>query len=148
MSIGILLAMLASFGWGAGDVFSRKAMYHVSAAAVTLGMVILTVVTLAVVTALAGGLSVLAELPWWVYALTALMGFFAYIGGQFLYLAGMERAGLTIVAPIIAAAPLFAVVMAVTLGGERPSPLNLIGAAVIVAGVILVVTDRNRVVRP
>jgi drug/metabolite transporter (DMT)-like permease len=147
MSTGLILALLATLGWGAGDVFARKAMTHVPASAVVLGMAALIVATLAVAVGLTDGLASLMRLPWYVYALAAVMGFLAHLGGQLLYLWGMQRAGLTIAAPIIGAVPLIAVFLAVVLGGERPSVPTLVGAFVIVGGIILLVTDRNRVLR-
>ncbi|MEX2599424.1 MAG: DMT family transporter [Dehalococcoidia bacterium] len=147
MSMGILLALLATLGWGASDVFARKAMRRISPRAVTVAMAGLIAVFLAFAIAVTDGLGVLLQLPWYAYVLTALMGFLAYVGGQYMYLLGMQRAGLAIAAPILSTVPLVSVFLAVALGGERPNAPTVAGAIIIVAGILLVITDRNRVLR-
>jgi drug/metabolite transporter (DMT)-like permease len=148
MGLGIVLALAATLGWGTGDVLARKAALHAPAGAVVVAMTAIVTLALAGLVALTTGVGSLAVGPWWFYPLAALMGLLSYLGGQALYLLGMQRAGVTLTAPIIGAVPLLTVAMAVAFGGERPNLPTLAGAGVIVAGILLVVTDRSRVLRP
>ena len=52
-----------------------------------------------------------------------------------------------IAAPILGAAPLAGIALAVTLGGERPNAGVLLGGALIIGGITFLLTDRNRVIR-
>ena len=52
---------------------------------------------------------------------------------------------MTIAAPIIGAAPLVSLFFGVTLGGERPGALTIVGAFVIITGVVVIVSERNSV---
>ncbi|MEK9658784.1 MAG: DMT family transporter [Chloroflexota bacterium] len=148
MSLGIVLALAATVGWGTGDVLARKAAMHAPAGAVVVAMTGIVALALAVVVAFTSGVSSLAVGGWWFYPLAALMGLLSYLGGQALYLLGMQRAGVTLTAPIIGAVPLLTVGLAVVFGGERPSLPTLAGAGIVVAGIALVVTDRGRALRP
>ena len=147
MEIGILLAIAAALAWGAGDVFARRAMFGARPEAVTVvvaGMVLLALGALGVVSAGAGAFAAPSVA---FVGLTAAMGLLAWLGGNLLYFHGMQRAGVVVVAPLLGITPLFAIALAVTLGGERPSVATLAGALAIVAGVVVVLTDRRRVLR-
>ena len=148
MSLGIALALAATLGWGTGDVLARKAALHAPAGAVVVAMTGIVALVLAAVVAVTSGIGSLTVGPWWFYPLVIVMGLLSYLGGQALYLLGMQRAGVTLTAPIIGAVPLLTVAMAVAFGGERPSLPTLLGAGIIVTGILLVVTDRSRVLRP
>ena len=147
MELGILLAIAATFGWGAGDVFVRRAMFDARPEAVTVvvaGMVLLALAILVVATGGTGGFAVPSAA--FVVA-TAAMGLLTWISGNLLYFHAMRRAGVVVVAPLLGIGPLFAIALAIALGGERPSVSTLAGALAIVTGVIVVLTDRSRVVR-
>ena len=147
MEIGILLAIAAALAWGAGDVFARRAMFGARPEAVTVvvaGMVLLALGALGVVSAGAGAFAAPSVA---FVGLTAAMGLLAWLGGNLLYFHGMQRAGVVVVAPLLGITPLFAIALAVTLGGERPSVATLAGALASVAGVVVVLTDRRRVLR-
>ena len=147
MELGILLAIAAALGWGAGDVFVRRAMFDARPETVTVvvgGMVLLA---LAVLVAVSSGVGAFAPPSAAFVGLTAAMGLLTWLSGNLLYFHAMRRAGIVVVAPLLGIAPLLAIALAVTLGGERPSVSTLAGALAIVAGVIVVLTDRRRVLR-
>ena len=147
MGVVLVLSLLAALGWGTGDVFSRKAALYAPAGLVVIGMTALAAFGLGLGALVIHGPAVFVDGPWHFYALVALMGLTSYAGGQLFYLFGMQRAGVTITAPIIGAVPLIAVTLAVGFGGERPNAQTVVGAIVIVAGIMVVMTDRNRVLR-
>ena len=147
MGLGILLAIAAALGWGAGDVFVRRAMLGARPETVTIvaaGMVLLAVADLV---AGSSGVGAFAAPIAAFVGLTAVMGLLTWLGGNLLYFHAMARAGVVVVAPILGLTPLFAIALAVTLGGERPSVTTLAGTLAIVTGVLIVLTDRKRVLR-
>jgi drug/metabolite transporter (DMT)-like permease len=145
MSLGVLFALLAALGWGAGDVMFRRALPWASNSAVLLINSFFVLAVLGIVTLLVHGIDGFTVLTPRVLGLIALMGALAYLTGLMLFLQGIRRAGVTIAAPIIAAAPLVALILAVTLGGERPGVLTVVGAIIIVVGIGVIVSERNRV---
>ena len=145
MELGILLALFALVGWGAGDVFARKAMFGAKAEVVLASMIALTIVALGIVTIVLEGFAAFGGHNALFFVLVAVMGALTWVTGNLLYFHGMMRAGVVIAAPILGAAPLIAILFAVTLGGERPGSLTLVGSFAVVAGVAVLVTDRERV---
>ena len=147
MGLGILLAILAAIGWGAGDVFVRRAMFRARPGAVTVVVAAMVLVMLGGVVTGTAGLGSLAPPNAAFVVLVALMGLLTWLGGNLMYFQGMHRAGVVIAAPLLGMAPVFAILLAVTVGGERPGAATLAGAVAIVAGVVVVLTDRGRVLR-
>lgn len=145
MELGILLSLMATFAWGAGDVFARKAMFTVGTETVLLVVIVVLAVVLGVMTLTTQGLNAFASLELRAIALTAASGFFAWVTGNFLYFHAMKRAGVTLAAPILGSGPLFAIALAVIFAGERPNIATLVGAGAIVIGVAVILTDRKRV---
>ena len=145
MEIGILLAIAAAFGWGAGDVFVRRAMFGARPEAVAVVVAGLVLLALAALVAVAGGAGSFGVPNAAFLVATAVMGLLTWLGGNLLYFHGMQRAGVVVVAPILGLIPIVSIALAVTLGGERPSVATLAGALAIVTGVVVVLTDRRRV---
>jgi len=145
MELGILLSLIAMVGWGAGDVFARKAMFTAQAEVTLAFMIALTVTALGITTILLEGFAALGGKDAIFFVQIAFMGALTWVMGNLFYFYGMQRAGVIIAAPILGAAPLVAITLAIVFGGERPSTLVLIGAATVVLGVLILLTDRNRV---
>ena len=145
MELGILLTIIAATSWGAGDVFARRAMFGAGAETVLVVMITMVILTLGAVGIAVEGTGAFAPKNGTFLLLTAFMGLLTWVTGNLLYFHGMVRAGVVIAAPILGAAPLIAILFAVTLGGERPGPLTLVGSFAVVAGVAVLVTDRERV---
>ena len=145
MELGILLALFATAGWGAGDVFARKAMFDVKAEVVLASMIALTIVILGTVAIILEGFAAFIGKSPLFFLQVAFMGVLTWVTGNLLYFHGMQRAGVTIAAPILGAAPLAAIGLAIGFGGERPNGWTLLGAAIVVLGVIVLLTDRDRV---
>ena len=141
MELGILLALAATLGWGAGDVFARKAMFGARAEVVLAAMIAIVVVSLGIVVVLLEGFGALAVEGIRFYLLVAFMGLFTWVGGNLLYFHGMRLAGVVLAAPVLGAAPLIAILLAVVFGGERPDGITLVGAFAVVLGVGILVTD-------
>ena len=147
MGVGILLAIVATMAWGAGDVFVRRAMFSASAESVVIVVVGMVATSLGVVIMATEGAAAFLALPLSVVTTAALMGALAWVTGNLFYFHGMRRAGVTLAAPILGAGPLAAIALAVVFAGERPNLPMVAGAVAVVVGVIVILTDRNRVLR-
>ena len=145
MELGILLTLVAALGWGSGDVFARKAMFGAPAELVLAVMVTMVVVALGIVGMILEGAGAFTSMDATFFALVALMGLLSWITGNLFYFHGMKRATVVIAAPILGVAPLISILLAVVFGGERPGAATVVGAFVIVIGVVVLVSDRNRV---
>ncbi len=83
-------------------------------------------------------------LPATVYAWIILLGLINYPLGRLLNFTGVQLAGVSRTAPILAGAPLVAATLGVVLGNETITFTIALGIAAIVAGVMLVVSERAR----
>ena len=145
MELGIALTLIATVGWGAGDVFARKAMFGASATTVLASMIALSVLALGITTIAIEGADAFGSKDLGFFGLVALMAFLTWVTGNLLYFHAMQRAGIIIAAPILGAAPLAAIALAIAIGGERPNAWVFLGGLLIVSGVVILVTDRDRV---
>ena len=62
--------------------------------------------------------------------------------GRLLNYTGVSLAGVSKATPIVGASPMFATIMAVTLGGESVNLPILLGTACIVGGIALILSQR------
>ncbi|MFH1140148.1 MAG: EamA family transporter [Chloroflexota bacterium] len=142
MLLAILLSLLAAVAWGASSIFVRLGLQHMRS---TTG----TVVSLASGVALVGLLTFalyrfeMFDLPASVYAWIILLGLINYPLGLLLNFKGVQLAGVGHTAPILAGAPLVAVTLGVALGDETITIPIALGIAAIVAGVVVVVSERT-----
>mgnify|MGYP001320862773 CR=1 FL=1 len=81
-------------------------------------------------------------LPAAAFAWFALLGLINYPLGRFLNFTSVRLAGVARASPILASAPLVAVALGVVLGGEALTPFIALGGAIIVGGVVLIVSER------
>lgn len=147
MELGIALTLLATLGWGAGDVFARKAMFNASPTTVLASIIGVSVVSLGTVAFFLEGPSAFRAIDIRFVGLVFIMATLTWVTGNLLYFHAMKRAGVIIAAPILGATPLIAISLAIAFGGERPSSWVLVGAASIILGILILLTDRNRVLR-
>ncbi|MBM3939615.1 MAG: hypothetical protein FJ318_01720 [SAR202 cluster bacterium] len=143
MGVGIALALLATLAWGAGDVFVRKATFGAVTPLVAVGALAVMVAVLGVAAFATVGWGGLTPDGARFYLLAGLMGIFAHLTGTLFYFHAMRRAGLSIVSPIIGIQPLVSIGLAMALGGERPNLPTVLAALLIVAGVIVIITDKR-----
>ena len=140
--LGMFLAFLAACGWGASAIFVRLGLQHLPSTVGTLlslgvGFLLLFMLALLVNFDAIPTLSAVA------FGWFALLGLVNYPMGRFFNFSSIQLAGVARAAPIVATAPLFATLWAVTLGGERPDVLTLAGGLTIVAGIALILSERR-----
>lgn len=138
-----LLALLASLGFALGHVFLKRGLQYMRPVTATLVSLSVTGLFIWGLAAVSIPLSVLLTpkvLPFMVAGVVA-PGF-----ARLALFVGVDRVGVSRAAPMTATAPLFAVVIAMTVLGERPGALVLVGATCIVGGGALLsargLTDR------
>ncbi len=147
MGLGIILALVATLGWGAGDVFVRRAMFGATPESVLIAVVGMVAAVLGVVIVATEGFAAFGDIRPAFVGVAAVMGALAWVTGNLFYFHGMKRAGVTLASPILGAGPLFAIALAVVIAGERPNLATVAGAVAVVIGVVVILTDRNRVLR-
>ena len=106
---------------------------------VSLAAGVVTVGTLA----LAVNGDIMFALPAAAFLWFLLLGTINYPLGRYLNFTGVHLAGVSRASPILAAAPIVAVILGITLGGETLTPFIALGTVLIIGGVVLIVTERT-----
>lgn len=139
--LAIVLALAAASSWGFSAVLVRMGLGDVSTALGTLislasGLLFTAVLVGAFESEGLGALSLEA------LALFGLIGLLNFPVGRFFNYMAMDRLGVGRSTPILASAPLFAVLIAVAATGEEVQAATALGIALIVGGLYLTVTAR------
>ena len=139
---GILFALGASTVWGMANVWIRLALRDMRP-------------TTSAVFSLFAGLLLLIPLSFLLHwddltamTLGAVVAVFFYgmtnfLMGRFLNYSAISRIGLSRSVPIVSASPVPALLLAILLLGEEVNVLLIVGALVVVSGVLLIVTERR-----
>ena len=139
---GILFALGASTVWGMANVWIRLALRDMRP-------------TTSAVFSLFAGLLLLIPLSFLLHwdDLTAMTfgavvavffyGMTNFLMGRFLNYSAISRIGLSRSVPIVSASPVPALLLAILLLGEEVNVLLIVGALVVVSGVLLIVTERR-----
>ena len=147
MALGIFFALLAALSLGGSQVLARRAMFHLPVSVTVVLSMLVIMVGVASMGLIIEGPSAFLGLPGEFFLWVALLAVFSYVTGQLLLFTALHYANVAIAAPIVAGHALFSLLFAVTLGGERPNLPTVLGAFVIVAGVTIILSDRNRLLR-
>ncbi len=140
--LGILLAILATFGWGVSAIFVRLGVQHMGTAVGTLiSLISGFVMTLALALVLQPNdlfnISLTAVL-WF-----AVIGLFNFPLGRFFNYLSVARLGVAKSTPLLSTSSMFAVGISVVLLGERLSWLTGVGTLLIFLGVYIAVSDHG-----
>lgn len=137
---GLLAAVLASLGWGTDAVLARQGLRQIPPALGTfLSLCAGLVVCLAVL--LIGDPGGLAAYPHSAVAWFAMVGVVNFLVGRQCNYNATKRLGATRAVSLFACSPLISIILAVIFTGETIHPAQLAGVALIVGGVVLVVTS-------
>lgn len=142
MALAIVFALLAATGWGAGAVFARLGLQHMRSTTGTVVSLAAGVITVGAL-ALAVNRDVMFALPAAAFLWFMLLGTINYPLGRYLNFTGVHLAGVSRASPILAAAPIVAVILGITLGGETLTPFIALGTVLIIGGIVLIVTERT-----
>ncbi|MDA0256856.1 MAG: DMT family transporter [Chloroflexi bacterium] len=137
----VVLALLAAGAWGLSAVLVRMGLRDLSTPTGTL-------ISLASGLVLMGSLTAaferqeLAELSWRAFLLFGLVGILSFPMGRFFNYMAMSRIGVARSTPLLASAPLWAVMIAVLFTGEELRPATVAGISLILGGVYLTLSSR------
>lgn len=136
----MIFGLAAALGWGLADFSGAIAGRRIgSIVTVIVGQVLsLTFMTVLLV-AMGGSTSGIRPIVGWI----ALNGIFTAVAYMTHYRA-LELGPVAVVSPIGAAYAVVGVALAIIVLDERPAPLQLVGAAITIVGVMLVSTDLKK----
>lgn len=135
------MALLAALGFALSGVFVRLAGPRIAVLTGTAVSVVASL-TIAVIPAIVLELPALQRISIAGF-LWILLAFVNYPLGRTLNYASVRRIGAARAAPLFSSSPLWSVVLAVAFLGERPNVMIIAGTVAIVAGVVLIVTERH-----
>ena len=140
--LAILLALVAATGFSCIGIFVRlggRRLNPLTGAAISMPPSLM----LAIIPALALDMPAFAEVTLVGFLFLALLAVIAYPMARLSTYVAVTRVGAPRTATLSAAAPLYAAVLAVIFLGERPNAAMIAGTLVMVAGIILIVSERH-----
>lgn len=141
MTLTPLLALASCFLFGVGGVLSRRGLQHANPLAAAVVSITVTTAFVWCLTLFSGSVSRLFTWKIWPFLVAGLV---APGLARLMSFVGIGRIGVARSTSLMAAAPLFAVLIAMVCLGERPTPPLLLGAAAIVGGgVMLALRSRH-----
>ena len=135
----IFLALFGMICWGIAPVFAKVALKNIDPVA---GLALRTIFAASVVSGwviLSGSFSKVCSIPasaWWLIGIEALL---ATLVGDLAYYAALKKGDVSLVTIIMSSSPLITILCAVLFLGEQITLMRLIGAALVIAGIILIV---------
>jgi drug/metabolite transporter (DMT)-like permease len=139
--LAVALALTAAWSWGFSAVLVRLGLRHVSTSLGTLvSLAAGLLFTGLLVAVLQAGELLDASLEAW--ALFAVIGILNFPAGRFFNYMAMGRLGVGRSTPLLASAPLFAVIIAVVVTGEQLRLQTAIGGALILGGLFVTLSSR------
>jgi drug/metabolite transporter (DMT)-like permease len=131
--VAILLALAAALSWGFSSIFVRVGLRYVPTSLGTLVSLIAGLLVTAALT-LVLQFDELTALSLSAIGLFALIGLLNFPIGRFFNYMSISRLGVGRSSPLLASAPVFAMVIAVIFTGEKVDAGTLAGSALVLAG--------------
>lgn len=135
----ILLALFGMVCWGIAPIFAKLALKGIDP---TAGLVLRTIFAASVVSGwvlLSGSFSKVSRIPasaWWLIGIEALL---ATLVGDLAYYAALKKGDVSLVTIIMSSSPLITILCSVLFLGEQMTMIRIIGAGLVVLGIILIV---------
>ena len=129
----IALSLLSGLGFGSAAIFARFGMQGMSPLSSTLVSVVvsfLPTLLLALIFALSDIKALPAVALFWFF----LLGVISFLGGRNFSYQAMGRIGASRTAAVLSTSAMFAAIFAITITGERPHFVVLVGTVVVVLG--------------
>lgn len=139
---GVILALIASVGFASSAIFTRLAGRGVGVPTGT-ALSVISSLALAVIPALVLDLPAFAKISIAGFLWIALLAFINYPLARMLNFFAISRIGAARASPLFSSSPLWATLLAVIFLGERPHWIVVVGTLCIVAGAIIIVTERR-----
>jgi transporter family protein len=134
-----LLALFGMICWGIAPIFAKVALKNIDPLS---GLVLRTIFASSVVSGwvvLSGSFSKVTSIPassWWLIAVEALL---ATLVGDLAYYAAIKKGDVSLVTIIMSSSPLITILCAVLFLGEQMTLIRLVGASLVILGIILIV---------
>ena len=139
--LGVILGLSAAAGFGASAVFARLGLQYMRSTTGTLASLIIgTTITMALAFALHW--EVIFALSGVAFLWFLLSGTINFPIGRLLNFTSVRLVGVSRSTPIVGSSPLFATVLAITIGGETINISILVGTISIIGGLTLILTQR------
>ena len=140
--IAIGLALLAASSWGLSAVLVRMGMRDLPTSTGTLLSLIAGLVLVGALT-VAFEADDLTHLSWRAFLLFGIVGLLNFPMGRFFNYMAMGRLGIARSTPLLASAPLFAVIIAVVFTGEELHWATAVGVALVLTGVYVTLSRES-----
>ncbi len=140
--IGVVLALVASTGWGVGAVLTRLGLAGVRISLGTLVSLAASLLAL-LLCAFLFNQEGFGLLSWPVAVWFAMTGVVGYPLGRRLNFQAIHHLGAARATPLMSSSPLFAILIAAAFTGEAVTPPLVAGAVMIVAGLALVMSGNR-----
>ena len=139
--IGVLLGLSSAFGFGAAAIFARLGLQHIKP---TSGTLVSLIVGATITMALAAifHAQAIMSLSGMAFVWFLFSGVVNFPLGRLLNFTGVSLVGVSKSAPIVGSSPLFATILAITLGGESINTLIALGTMSIILGLALILSQK------
>ena len=139
--LGVLLGLSAALGFGVAAVFARVGLQDIKATTGTLvSLVVGTIITMAL--AFVFHTDAILKLAGVAFLWFLLSVFINFPLGRLLNVMGVSMAGVSKSAPIVGSSPLFATILAISIGGESINTMIAIGTLSIIGGLAMILSQR------
>jgi len=134
-----LLALFGMVCWGIAPIFAKIGLKNVDPLS---GLVLRTIIASSVVCGwvfLSGSFTKVSSIPansWWLIAVEALL---ATLVGDLAYYAAIKKGDVSLVTIIMSSSPLITILCSVLFLGEQITMLRIIGAGLVMLGIVLIV---------
>ena len=134
----LLLALFGMFCWGLAPVFGKLGLSQVNPLA---GLVLRTYLSAGLLTLWVifnGTMEQVKMIPWQSWILIGIEGILATLVGDLAYYAAIKYGEVSFVTIVMACSPLVSMMLAVIFLGEQITVFRLLGAVMVIGGLILV----------
>ena len=140
--LAVVLALLAALGFASSGIFARVGLQRVNPS-VGVFISLMASFTITMSLAITLNLKEIASLPLLAFLWIFLLGLINYPLARVLNFTSVSRIGASRSSTIVASAPLVTAILAILFLGERPNVFIVLGTVGIIAGLVLVVSERQ-----
>ncbi|MCH8309514.1 MAG: DMT family transporter [Chloroflexi bacterium] len=139
--LGVILGLSAALGFGVAAVFARVGLQDMKPTTGTLvSLVVGTAITMAL--AFIFHAQAIFDLAGVAFLWFLLSAFINFPLGRLLNFTGVSLVGVSKSAPIVGSSPLFATVLAISVGGESINAMIALGTVSIIGGLVLILSQK------
>ncbi|WP_048165307.1 DMT family transporter [Palaeococcus pacificus] len=135
---GVLLALMAAFGWGLSSVFVKMGMKNKQAVSVNIVRLYFVSFLYAAIFLLTGSFEEILSLSSKQLLIAFISGQFGFVVGDYFFFNALKIAGVSRTVPVTSSYPLWAILWAVLFLGRSITAQIIIGALLIFAAIVLV----------